>query len=575
MLIAFPFSRRDQALALANLQWMAQLGCGRNHDILLFVDDDVDFTKELEAAKRGFKTADAIQIDKPTTTRWPISQNHVWKRIVDYIDYKKLYPFFLQESDAIVLTRDGFDRFEVDYRKSGQVFMGYLEYSEDLERRHMNGVGMYGDIYKEAPLLMSAPTDDNGTNYLAFDWAGGREVVPKMHVTRLIQFQYKQEDKLLADETLSWLNPDAVIFHTCKNVRIFDLLRKRNGGDAKLNHACVTQARPAQAVVKLNAPTTFQPESALTCDIFIKTYDKVADWHAFAMRSIDRFCIGFRRTVVIGQQPEEGYQQMQIHKLNADLYTDADYILTTDSDVIFSLDVTPATYMRDGKTIWLHRTWKNAIEVEGQEGMDKWHRGMKRFFGIEPPYEFMCRHPEMIPRWLYSAFRIFCFERHGKTMAQWVAEDKEFADWNMLGMYAWIYHHEAFFWINQSEVEPPPVTVKQYWGGHTAIAPHIPEMEAILAGGVRVEHKPPGPIDRALKMMAELPPPKPPKTFWESHQESNGKFPAGAGNVTFEHPKKKRMKRKKAKRVITAAGREGLRRGAQKAREAKARKAMA
>ncbi len=167
----------------------------------------------------------------------------------------------------------------------------------------------------------------------------------------------------------------------------------------------------------------------------------------------------------------------------------------TDSDCVFSTPVTPQTYMRNGKTIWLHRSWEAAVKQEG-DAVLKWKRGMTNFFGTEPQREFMCRHPEMIPRWLFSAFRIFCFERHGKTMEEWVLGDKDFADWNMLGYYAWKFHREVFCWIDQDRETPPPMTLKQYWGGHTPIEPHIPEMERIIAGGIEVQHVPPGPILR-------------------------------------------------------------------------------
>lgn len=517
MLVAFPFTKRDQALALANLQWMAELGNLERHNILLAVDEGVDPSLELEVAKSCFRSAEILWIDPPTTTKWPLSQNHVWKRIVDYIDYKKLFPFFLCESDAIPTDPQWLNRLADEFSACGKPFSGYLEYAGDPERNHMNGVGGYGDIYKYAPSLLLAPTDDNGANYLAFDWAGGKEVVPQMHVTRLIQFAYKKEAELLKDKTLSWLNPDAVIFHTCKDVALIPLLRHRIFNTPPGNKATPFAPKKPEAILpqfekqkwahglgEVRGPTSFVKSGALTCDIFIKTYDKVADWHQFAMRSIDRFCTGFRKVVTIGQQPIENYQAMQVHKLNADLHTDADYILTTDSDTLFCQPVTPETYMREGKTIWLHRTWEDAIREEG-DAVKRWHSGMTKFFGREPELEFMCRHPELLPRWLYSAFRIFCYERHGKTMEEWVTDDREFADWNMLGYYAWLYHREAFFWINQSEVKPPPLTVKQYWGGHTPIEPHIPEMEAIIAGGVEVQHVPPGPVLRSLPLRQIFP----------------------------------------------------------------------
>ncbi len=484
MLVVLPFSRRDQALALANLQWISELGNVAAHDIVLFADRDVDCTNHLAVAESCFKSAKVAPVDKCTTDKWPISQNHVWKRIVDYVDYNQLYPFLLLESDAVFLVPTALNQIAREFLECGKPFSGYLEYAGDAQRRHMNGVAVYGDVYKHAPSLVTGATASDDPNPIAFDWAGGREVAGKMHVSKLFQFVYKKEDELLKDESLSWLNPEAVIFHTCKNVRLIDLLRARKNGVV-----LPLATHPEWQTAPYNAPIFTEDQlkmihkplsGGLTCDIFIKTYDKVADWHGYAMRSIEKFCTGFRKTVIVGQQPVEGYQQMQVQKLTADLRTDADYILFTDSDCIFSTPVTPQTYMRDGRSIWLHRNW--TAELERDAGLMKWRRGMAKFFGIEPPFEFMCRHPEMIPRWLLVAFRMFCQQRHGMTMEAWVLKDKEFADWNILGMYAWLYHRECFHWINQDDETPPPMTVEQYWGGHTQIGPHIPEMEAILSG---------------------------------------------------------------------------------------------
>lgn len=499
LLVVLPFSRRDQHLAIANLEWIAEMGHVEQHDILLVVDEDVDVKMAKSIASSCFRKVTVLPIDKCSTSKWPISQNHTWKRAVDYIDHFKLWPFLYLESDAIPLRYDWLNRIDDEYRAVGRPFLGYKEYADDPDRVHMNGVGVYGDIYKFAPSLMDIPTYDDGRNYVAFDWQGGKDVVPSMYVSRLIQFTYKQEDKLLADESLSWLNPDAVVFHTCKNLRLIELLKaKKNGTILKAQPQGSQTVRQEAHNLPLpgSIPGPAMSNRKVSCDIFIKTYAKVAQWHEQAMRSIARFATGFRKTVVVGDQPVEGYQEMQVVKLNADLYTDADYILFTDSDCVFCTPVDPGTYFRGGKSIWLYRNWTAALKQEGDAVM-RWHRGMEKFFGIEPPHEFMCRHPEMIPRWLLVAFRMFCQMRHGVTMEEWVLKDKEFADWNMLGMYAWLYHRECFHWINQDEETPPPITVKQFWGGHAPFAEALPEIERILAGGPVTEHVPPGPVLRS------------------------------------------------------------------------------
>lgn len=478
MLVAFTFCQKDSAIALAGLQWIAEMGGVGDHSMLITVPEGVDYKAHKAAAESAFSKVTLNVIDD-VSSGWPFGANHAWKRTVDFIDHFKLGAFLFMEADAVALYPEWLDDIDDEYKAAGKPFMGFREYKTNAERTHMNGVGVYRDIYQLAPSLMSAPTPSDvrqvGENHMAFDWAGKDQVVPLMHESNLFQFQYKKEEALMLDESLSWLNKDAAIFHTCKNPRFIELLRAKRGGQ-------VISRQPHKPEIDGS-----NPSPAIVTDIFIKTYDKVAGWHAFAMRSIEKYCTGFRRTVVVGQQPVEGYQEMQVVKLTADKYSDADNILFTDSDCIFSRPVSPETYMRDGKPIWLHRSWESALQQEGDAVM-KWNRGMKGFFGIEPPREFMCRHPEFVPRWLLIAFRQFCKAKHGVTLEQWILKDTQFADWNMLGMYAWLYHRECFHWIDQDTETPPPMTLKQYWGGHTPIEPNIPEIERIISGGVEVVH---------------------------------------------------------------------------------------
>lgn len=489
MLDCFTFCKADSALALMNLKWIAEMGGVKDHDMLMVVPEGVPHAEHEAAAESAFRKVTVYEIDD-VNSGWPFGANHAFKRAVDYIAHFKLGPFLYHECDAVPTEPEWLNKIAAEFAQamsSGKRFMGYLEYGSDPERCHMNGVGVYSDVHAFAPSLLSAPTPfsraDVTDNHMAFDWAGKDEVVPLLHVSKLFHFQYKTEDTLLRDESLSWLKPGAVIFHTSKNPRFIELLRARRNGTSN-ERAAAMPISPAQAVEQTPKAS---PSRLLQTDIFIKTYPKVAQWHEQAMRSIARFCTGFRRTVVVGEQPVEGYQEMQVVKLSADRYTDADYILFTDSDCIFSRPVTPETYLCDGKPTWLYRSWGSAVKQEG-DAVLKWQRGMSKFFGVVPPGEFMCRHPEMVPRWLLIAFRAFCQTRHRMTMEQWVLKDKDFADWNILGMYAWLYHSECFHWINQDAETPPPITVKQYWGGHTTFDDKLPEIEAILAGGVEVQH---------------------------------------------------------------------------------------
>lgn len=500
MLVAFLFCAHDRELAFKNLQWSAEIGVGSGHKILVVCPSGVsasDAQKALSLAQEAFDEATLYHLTDDCSTGWPFGPNFMFRRTVDYVAHYNLWPILLQESDAWFLTGDGLDRIQAEWdaaHAAGKRFMGYKEFEGQTDREHMNGVGVWDDVNRYAPKALDVPWPQEPgevrENRMAFDMAGREDILPLLKVSRLFQFQYKQEEKLLKDTSLSFLNPDAVIFHTEKTGKLVELLRKKRAHVVLKENLQDAGFDPLAEIKRKNGwENPVMLHEGLQTDIFIKTYSKVADWHQWAMKSIAKYASGFRRTLVVGEQRVEGYQQMQIVKLSADQHTDADFILFTDSDCLFTLPVTPATYLRNGKPIWLMRSWESALSKEGDAVM-RWQRGMQKFFGMAPPHEFMCRHPEMIPRWLLIAFRAFCQTKHGKTLAEWLVNDHEFADWNILGMYAWLYHRECFCWINQDTEIPPVLTVKQYWGGHTPIEPHIHEMQAILNGGVAVVHVP-------------------------------------------------------------------------------------
>lgn len=216
----------------------------------------------------------------------------------------------------------------------------------------------------------------------------------------------------------------------------------------------------------------------MTCDIFIKTCRHDADYHRHCLASIDKFCTGFRQTVVIDGEHPKGYLHQQVVKLHADTYTDADFVLTLDSDTMFTVPVTPETFLRDGKPVWLHTPW--TPEMLAHPGVSAWRKCMADFARKEPPSEFMRRHPFCIPRWLLKDLQNWCRFSHGKTLESYVMDAQAFSEFNVLGHHAWQHHHDKFHWIDTSKEELPELTVRQFWS-HDPIGTNLEEINRILA----------------------------------------------------------------------------------------------
>jgi hypothetical protein len=503
MLVALLFANHDKELALKNLRWMEEIGVGAGHDILLVCPSGVskqDAQRAMDIAERAFASAKLCHLADDCTTGWPFGPNFMFRRTVDYIAHFKLYPFLLLESDAWLLYEDSLDTIEAEYEqavKKGYVFMGYKEF-EGKSGEHMNGVGIYGNINIHAPTALSAPWPQDasqiGLNKMAFDMAGAAEIVPLMHNSRLFQFQYQQEERLLKDTSLSFLNPDAKIFHTEKTGRLVDLLKAKREGRAPLISG--DEVKPAPPFVSKLVTRLDMMSKGLISSIYIKTYSGDSMWHEKCLASIDRYCTGFHETVVNNEDHPNGYLAQQIAKLNADTEAESTFILVTDSDTLFTTPVTPQTFMRGGRPIW-HLTPKDEV-LAADPGTAKWFDVMEKFLGATPQHEFMRRQPFFFPRWLLQAFRQFCWQLHGISVEEYVMAQPNFSEWNCLGFYAWTYHRECFSWEDNSA----PLVVRQFWSPHNQpessrrklFDEALPEINRILGVSVVQEIQPRVPI---------------------------------------------------------------------------------
>jgi hypothetical protein len=213
----------------------------------------------------------------------------------------------------------------------------------------------------------------------------------------------------------------------------------------------------------------------MVTDIFIKTYAKDAEYHQYCMASYRKFCTGFGRVVTVESEHPQGYLEQQVCKMEADLYCPgADFILVTDSDTLFTEQVTPESFMRDGKPIW-YQTPLSSISGDAR----CWIPVMEAFHGVAPEFEFMRRQPFMFPAWILEDLRTYCIRRHGRSLDDYIMGGERFSEWNVLGMHAWLNHRDSFSWINTEE-ELPPAKCHQAWS-HDPIEKNLERFKEILA----------------------------------------------------------------------------------------------
>lgn len=168
-------------------------------------------------------------------------------------------PWMFCEPDAIPLCDGWLDRIEDEYRSAGKPYMAAL-----IEKpwKHVSGnMVCPPEAAMESTLIL--PVRDKKGVELAFDLAGARAVLPKCHITNLIQHQFRAPEFTSRDDFEARVSKEAVLFHSCKGGSIFQYLR--NGGDdpsKRLSNNSTSSKPKLSDVLESSAALTVQPSSA-------------------------------------------------------------------------------------------------------------------------------------------------------------------------------------------------------------------------------------------------------------------------------------------------------------------------
>lgn len=213
-------------------------------------------------------------------------------------------------------------------------------------------------------------------------------------------------------------------------------------------------------------------------DIFIRTYGEDVELLKYCLRSIDKFCKGFRRIIItipakdrhlLGYDPkyhvhtvkhfQDDYLGQQSTKLHAHHYTDADYILYVDSDCIFTEPVTPKSFMKDNKPFILKTKYS---EMSGD--VLNWKPITEKALGFAVEYEYMRRLPLMYHREHLSQLQNAMQIRHSQKLETYIASQpfRAFTEFNVLGAFCERYY-SSMYYFQDTAIEVPKALVWQYW----------------------------------------------------------------------------------------------------------------
>src|SRR5882757_8087491 len=206
----------------------------------------------------------------------------------------------------------------------------------------------------------------------------------------------------------------------------------------------------------------------MVTDLFIKSYPADYRWLVFALRSIQRFATGFRRVVVVVPEgsaaPPSGtneevfycreyfnpYLFQQWIKLNADAYTDSEFVTFLDSDTIFTRPVSPDLLIKDNrKPVWLYTPYSSLSGDDSKTWLQPTSLAIKR----DVPHEFMRRHPFTIQRWALVSFRQWFLRNHGISLEDYIRNvpGNGFSEFNAVAAYLWHFHHDRIEWQNTDD----------------------------------------------------------------------------------------------------------------------------
>ena len=231
-------------------------------------------------------------------------------------------------------------------------------------------------------------------------------------------------------------------------------------------------------------------------DIFIRTYSADLKWLSYCLRSIEKYCTGFRDVIIVIPQSQhhlltgfsltkekistcpdykDDYLGQQITKLEADRYTDADFILFTDSDTLFTQPVTPKDFTREGKPLILK------TKYEKVESAIIWKAVTEKALGFPIAFEFMRRLPFCYHSSTLNAVRNHIKERHNKDYSDYIQTqpNRAFSEFNTVGAYADKFEQDKYDFQDTDE-GLPTLYVRQFWSWGGLTEEVMAEIEKIL-----------------------------------------------------------------------------------------------
>ena len=267
LLLTLPYCSKDIALLKKNLSWIARLGFSEDHACLLVADSAVPHEEKLAVqalAKAVFDSTETMIVVVPEKEqKWPEAPNLMFAAAARQVQEAYKQPWLWFEPDATPLVPNWLDLIALAYEHCPKRFMGSLVPSSgenDLPPVHLAGCA----VYDPNAYTGLAQFTKGGK---AFDIAAASYAVPRASNTPLMQHFWGQPDlaPTFTDAStgpdnalsLSYIKPEAVMFHRCKDGTLIDLLtQKLNSRPVKAvkHRVSASPPVPAKPAVEVASP---------------------------------------------------------------------------------------------------------------------------------------------------------------------------------------------------------------------------------------------------------------------------------------------------------------------------------
>lgn len=237
LIAVLPYHRGDIELAKNLLLWIKELGGCPGHSCIL-VADNVIPKEERQAVKAlalpSFANVDTIPVAIPSTGFAP---NHMFLMAAQQIMFSYKLPWLWMEPDCVPLKPGWLSTLSAEYAGSPKRLLGNLIEATQpgLPSVHLTGVSIYPcDVFP----LFDAFKSLSSAN-VAWDMEAASATVPRAknsqfmsHLwgTRELPPTFVKESAAglpVNAKPLSFINPDAVLFHRVKDGSLINLLREQ------------------------------------------------------------------------------------------------------------------------------------------------------------------------------------------------------------------------------------------------------------------------------------------------------------------------------------------------------------